>query len=209
MVSACCELSRLTVCGSHPVSQHLNARLTLAVGTFPDGKSALMLVTARLKCVAESEWGSRHYLHMTMLDEKPHGAGLWGCRKVRKNLDSTPNENNVRYDGWLPIVISPAPIMEITHRRSNPQLRDYQTQRRRAPCRRGCAAPRRLTRATRARRSRPAIRALCPLSARRASQASPPERTFGPPLLRPSTEWHRSGLPWLRGVGNTIHQKFR
>ena len=26
-----------------------------------------------------------------------------------------PNENNVRYDRWLSIVISPAPIMEITH----------------------------------------------------------------------------------------------
>lgn len=32
-------------------------RRTRAVGTFPDGKSALMLVTARLKYVAESEWG--------------------------------------------------------------------------------------------------------------------------------------------------------
>ena len=32
-------------------------RRTRVVGTFPDGKSALMLVTARLKYVAESEWG--------------------------------------------------------------------------------------------------------------------------------------------------------
>ena len=32
---------------------------TRVVGTFPDGISALMLVTARLKYVAESEWGSR------------------------------------------------------------------------------------------------------------------------------------------------------
>lgn len=35
----------------------------------PDGKSALMLVTARLKYVAESEWGSRRYLDVTLLDE--------------------------------------------------------------------------------------------------------------------------------------------
>ena len=34
-------------------------RRTRVVGTFPDGRSALMLVTARLKYVAESEWGSR------------------------------------------------------------------------------------------------------------------------------------------------------
>lgn len=35
----------------------------------PDGKSAPMLVTARLKYVAESEWGARRYLHVTLLDE--------------------------------------------------------------------------------------------------------------------------------------------
>ena len=39
------------------------------VGTFPDGNSALMLVTARLKYAAESEWGSRCYLNVTLLDE--------------------------------------------------------------------------------------------------------------------------------------------
>lgn len=38
-------------------------------GTFPDGKSALMLATARLKYIAESEWGSRRYLDVTLLDE--------------------------------------------------------------------------------------------------------------------------------------------
>lgn len=44
-------------------------RRTRVVGTFPDGKSTLMLVTARLKYVAESEWGSRRYLDITLLDE--------------------------------------------------------------------------------------------------------------------------------------------
>lgn len=44
-------------------------RRTRVVGTFPDGKSALMLVTARLKYAAESEWGSRRYLDVTLLDE--------------------------------------------------------------------------------------------------------------------------------------------
>ena len=42
---------------------------TRVVGTFPDGRSALMLVTARLKYVAESEWGSRHYLDASLLHE--------------------------------------------------------------------------------------------------------------------------------------------
>lgn len=44
-------------------------RRTRVVGTFPDGKSALMLVTARLKYVAESEWGSKRYLDVTLLEE--------------------------------------------------------------------------------------------------------------------------------------------
>ena len=43
-------------------------RRTRVVGTFPDGNSALMLVTARLKYVAESEWGSRRYLDVTLLE---------------------------------------------------------------------------------------------------------------------------------------------
>ena len=44
-------------------------RRTRVVGTFPDGKSALMLVTARLKYVADSEWGSRRYLNVSLLKE--------------------------------------------------------------------------------------------------------------------------------------------
>ena len=44
-------------------------RRTRVVGTFPDGKSALMLVTARPKYVAESEWGSRRYPDVTLLEE--------------------------------------------------------------------------------------------------------------------------------------------
>ena len=44
-------------------------RRTRVVGTFPDGRSALMLAAARLKYVAESEWGSRRYLDVTLLEE--------------------------------------------------------------------------------------------------------------------------------------------
>ncbi len=39
------------------------------MGAFPDGNSALMLVTARLKYAAESEWGWRRYLDVTLLEE--------------------------------------------------------------------------------------------------------------------------------------------
>lgn len=43
-------------------------RRTRVVGAFPDGKGALMLVTARLKYVADGEWGSRRYLDVTLLE---------------------------------------------------------------------------------------------------------------------------------------------
>lgn len=45
-------------------------RRTRAVSTFPNGKSALMLVTARLKCIVENEWGRRRYLDVSLLEEK-------------------------------------------------------------------------------------------------------------------------------------------
>lgn len=42
-------------------------RRTRVVGAFPDGKSALMLVVARLRHVAGTRWGTRKYLDMTRL----------------------------------------------------------------------------------------------------------------------------------------------
>ena len=44
-------------------------RRTRVVGTFPDGKSALMLVCARLRYVSGKEWGSKRYLCMKHLSE--------------------------------------------------------------------------------------------------------------------------------------------
>ena len=37
------------------------------VGAFPDGHSALMLVAARLRHIASTRWGKRHYLVMDAL----------------------------------------------------------------------------------------------------------------------------------------------
>ena len=45
-------------------------RRTRVVGAFPDGKSALMLVAARLRHVAGTKWGSRRYLNMERLKEQ-------------------------------------------------------------------------------------------------------------------------------------------
>jgi len=42
-------------------------RRTHVVGTFPDGTSALMLVTARLRYVAGREWGQKRYMNMQLL----------------------------------------------------------------------------------------------------------------------------------------------
>jgi transposase-like protein len=43
-------------------------RRTRVVGTFPDGNSALMLVCARLRHVAGSQWGNKKYLNMKHLE---------------------------------------------------------------------------------------------------------------------------------------------
>jgi len=40
------------------------------VGAFPDGRSALMLVAARLRHVAGTKWGTRRYLDMDLLKEQ-------------------------------------------------------------------------------------------------------------------------------------------
>lgn len=42
-------------------------RRTRVVGSFPDGKSALMLVAARLRHIAGTKWGTRRYMNMERL----------------------------------------------------------------------------------------------------------------------------------------------
>jgi putative transposase len=42
-------------------------RRTRVVGNFPDGNSALMLVTARLRYVSGREWGTKRYMNMDLL----------------------------------------------------------------------------------------------------------------------------------------------
>lgn len=53
-------------------------RRTRVVGTFPDGNTALMLVTASLKCIAEHERGKRRYLDMSKLEEMDELKGKAG-----------------------------------------------------------------------------------------------------------------------------------
>ena len=43
-------------------------RRTRVVGTFPDGNSAMMLVCARLRHVAGTQWGNRKYMNMRHLE---------------------------------------------------------------------------------------------------------------------------------------------
>ena len=44
-------------------------RRTKVVGAFPDGHSALMLVAARLRHVSATQWGTRKYMNMKLLEE--------------------------------------------------------------------------------------------------------------------------------------------
>jgi len=39
------------------------------VGSFPDGRSVLMLAAARLRYVSGSRWGTRRYMDMNRLKE--------------------------------------------------------------------------------------------------------------------------------------------
>ena len=45
-------------------------RRTRAIGAFPDGQSALMLVCARLRHIVASEWGTKRYMNMDHLRER-------------------------------------------------------------------------------------------------------------------------------------------
>ena len=43
-------------------------RRTRVVGRFPDGNSALMLICARLRHVAGTQWGNKKYMNMKHLE---------------------------------------------------------------------------------------------------------------------------------------------
>jgi len=45
-------------------------RRTRVVGAFPDGKSALMLATARVRWVSERRWSDRRYLDMHLIHDE-------------------------------------------------------------------------------------------------------------------------------------------
>jgi putative transposase len=60
-------------------------RRTRVVGNFPDGHSALMLATARLRHIAGTKWGTRRYLNMRH---------LWEQERIRdKENEKTSAEN--------------------------------------------------------------------------------------------------------------------
>jgi len=51
-------------------------RRTRVVGSFPDGRSALMLVAARLRHVAATRWGTKRYLNMERLKDQDKEAAV-------------------------------------------------------------------------------------------------------------------------------------
>ena len=53
-------------------------RLTRVVGSFPDGNSALMLVCARLRHVAGTQWGNKKYMNMKHLETTLEDASIAG-----------------------------------------------------------------------------------------------------------------------------------
>ena len=57
---------------------HEIRRRTRVVGMFPDGNSALMLVCARLRHVAGTQWGSKKYMNMKHLEAALDDASIAG-----------------------------------------------------------------------------------------------------------------------------------
>ena len=53
-------------------------RRTRVVGSFPDGNSALMLVCARLRHVAGTQWGNKKYMNMKHLEAAVEDASVAG-----------------------------------------------------------------------------------------------------------------------------------
>jgi len=53
-------------------------RRTRVVGSFPDGRSALMLAAARLRHIVGTKWGVRRYLNMRRLQDLDKEVKLTG-----------------------------------------------------------------------------------------------------------------------------------
>ncbi len=53
-------------------------RRTRGVGRFLDGNSALMLVCARLRHVADTQWGNKKYMNMKHLEAALDEASIAG-----------------------------------------------------------------------------------------------------------------------------------
>ena len=69
-------------------------RRTRVVGAFPDGSSALMLVCARLRHVAGTQWGSKQYMSMkhleAMAQELPAGSAAARSQSVKGKTNGVP-----------------------------------------------------------------------------------------------------------------------
>lgn len=65
-------------------------RRTRVVGCFPDGNSALMLVCARLRHVAGTQWGNKKYMNTRHLEATFEDASVAGqphsLRSLQTNL---------------------------------------------------------------------------------------------------------------------------
>ncbi len=61
-------------------------RRTKSISVFPDGASALMLVCAKLRYVANSRWGCKNYMNMNHLNEIADESYEYiGCDLLPKN----------------------------------------------------------------------------------------------------------------------------
>jgi Transposase, Mutator family len=82
-------------------------RRTRVVGCFPDGSSALMLVSARLRHIAGTKWGTRVYLDMKHFrpTEATTEALVAGYLFTARGPPGGPASNHSTHDHWTPDLI--------------------------------------------------------------------------------------------------------
>ncbi len=87
-------------------------RRTRVVGSFPDGNSALMLVCARLRHVAGTQWGNKKYMNMKHLEAAVEDASIAGLPHSSRSL-----QTNFAQNPTLPPQLYPLSLFESVQRR--------------------------------------------------------------------------------------------
>ena len=87
-------------------------RRTRVVGSFPDGNSALMLVCARLRHVAGTQWGNKKYMNMKHLEVVLEDASIAGLLHSSRSLQTNLRIilDTTKWYSRIPRKVRPSPV---------------------------------------------------------------------------------------------------